>query len=155
MKIRDVLKLKEARYRDVVSIAPHEPGSDAVRKLTAYDRGALTVCDEEGRLVGIITERDIVRKCMIHDESCPNIRVQDVMTSQVAVGTLDDDLDYALSVMKQKRVRHLPIIDKDKKVVGLVSMRDLLGIELEETRAQIRYIDLLPRDTRIQRPWQL
>jgi CBS domain-containing protein len=155
MKIRDVLKLKEAKYREVVRIGPAETVSAAIQKLVAYDRGSLAVCDEEGRLVGIITERDIVRKCLIREDSCPNIRVQDVMTGKVAVGTLDDDLDYALSVMKQKRVRHLPILDESKKVVGMVSMRDLLGIELEETRAQIRYIDLLPRDTRIQRPWQL
>jgi CBS domain-containing protein len=107
----------------------------------------LPVCDDESRLVGIVTERDIVRKCLGHGVSYANIRVKDIMTHQVAIRTLEDDSDYAISVMKQKRIRHLPILD-DLKVVGMISMRDLLGVELEETKAQIRYIDLLPRRAR-------
>jgi predicted transcriptional regulator len=72
-----------------------------------------------------------------------NIKIQDVMTKQVAIGHPEDDLNYAISVMKQKRIRHLPIV-VDQKVVGMISMRDLLGVQLEETAAEIRYAGLLP-----------
>ena len=89
-------------------------------------------------LVGIITERDIVRKCFARGDAFANIKVQDVMTKQVVIGSPEDDLDYAISVMKQKRIRHLPIVD-DQKVLGMISMRDLLGVQLEETKAEIRY----------------
>ena len=151
MKIRDVLLLKDAKYRAVVTIGPNETVLAAIQKLVEHDRGSLPVCDDEGRLVGIITERDVVRKCLAHGISYANIRVEDIMTHQVAIGTLEDDADYAISVMNRKRVRHLPILD-GQKVVGMISMRDLLGVELEETKAQIRYTDLLPRRTRSQRP---
>ncbi len=71
------------------------------------------------------------------------------MTQQVAIGIPEDDLSYAISVMKQKRIRHLPIVEA-QKVVGMVSMRDVLDVQLDETKAEIRYAVLLPRRT--QRP---
>lgn len=78
---------------------------------------------------------------------CPAIKIEDVMTERVAIGAPEDDLDYAISVMKQKRIRHLPIIDQ-QKVVGMISMRDLLEVQLSEANAEIRYARLLPRPPR-------
>ena len=144
MKMRDLLKIKG---RTVITIGPNETIAAAIQKLVEYDRGAIPVCNEKGELVGIITERDIVRKCFVRMESLANIKIEDVMTKGVAIGAPDDDLDYAISVMKQKRIRHLPIIDQ-QKVVGMISMRDLLDVQLSETKAEIRYAGLLPRPPR-------
>lgn len=146
MKIRDLLKIKG---RPVITIGPNETVSVAIQKLVENDRGSLSVCNDKGELVGIITERDIVRKCLARSDAFANIKIQDVMTRQVAIGTAEDDLDYAISVMRQKRIRHLPIVD-NQTVVGMVSMRDLLDVQLSETKAEIRYAGLLPRRT--QRP---
>ncbi len=143
MKIRDLLKIKD---RPVISIGPNETISAAIQKLVEHDRGSLPVCNDKGQLVGIITERDIVRKCIARTDSFANIKIQDVMTKQVAIGIPGDDLYYAISVMKQKRIRHLPIVD-NQYVVGMISMRDLLDVQLEETSTEIRYAGLLPRRT--------
>ncbi|HLC23684.1 MAG TPA: CBS domain-containing protein [Dehalococcoidia bacterium] len=141
MKIRDLLKIKG---RQVVTIGPNETVVVAVQKLIEHDRGSIPVCSEKGELVGIITERDIVRKCFVRSQALASIKIEDVMTKEVAIGAPEDDLDYAISVMKQKRIRHLPILD-NQKVVGMVSMRDLLDVQLGETRAEIRYAGLLPK----------
>ena len=146
MKIRDLLKIKG---RPVITIGPNETVAAAVQKLVEHDRGSIPVCNEKGELVGIITERDIVRKCFVRSDALASIKIEDVMTKEVAIGTPEDDLGYAISVMKQKRIRHLPIVDS-QKVVGMVSMRDLLDVQLSETKAEIRYAGLLPR--RPQRP---
>ena len=143
MKIRDLLKIKG---RPVITVEPDETVSAAIQKLIDNDRGSISVCNKNGELVGIITERDIVRKCFARIDAFANIRIQDVMTKQVAIGTPEDDLDYAISVMKQKRIRHLPIVD-NQMVVGMVSMRDLLDLQLDQTAAEIRYIGLLSRRT--------
>ena len=143
MKIRDLLKIKG---RQVVTIGPNETVVVAVQKLIEHDRGSIPVCSEKGELVGIITERDIVRKCFVRSQALASIKIEDVMTKEVAIGAPEDDLDYAISVMKQKRIRHLPILD-NQKVVGMVSMRDLLDVQLGETRAEIRYASLLPKRT--------
>ncbi len=143
MKMRDLLKIKD---RPVITIGPNETVSVAIQKLVEYDRGSISVCNDKSELVGIITERDIVRKCFARSDAFTNIKIQDLMTKQVAIGTPEDDLGYVISVMKQKRIRHLPIVD-DQKVVGMVSMRDLLDVQLGETEAQIRYASLLPKRT--------
>ncbi|MBI2830837.1 MAG: CBS domain-containing protein [Chloroflexi bacterium] len=146
MKIRDLLKIKDRR---VVTVGPDETISAAVKKLAEYDRGSLPVCNEKGELVGIVTERDVVRKCFASVDACAGFRVKDVMTSRVAIAIPDDGVEYAISVMKQKRIRHLPVVE-DQRVVGMVSMRDLLDMQLSETSAEVRYAGLLPR--RPQRP---
>ncbi len=141
MKIRDLLKTTS---RPVITVGPNDTVSTAVQKLAEYDRGSLPVCNENGELVGIVTERDIVRKCFKSVDVCANFKVQDVMTKEVAIGIPDDDLEYAISAMKQKRIRHLPIVD-NQRVVGMVSMRDLLDVELKESQAEVRYAGLVTR----------
>ena len=146
MKIRDLLKIGN---REVITIGPDQTISDAVQKLVKHNRGSLPVIDDHNRLAGIITERDIVRKCFARIGSCENVKVKEVMTKEVVIGTPDDDAEYAVMVMKQKRIRHLPIVENEK-VVGLVSMRDLLDVQLENCKIEVRYSQLLPRRT--QRP---
>jgi CBS domain-containing protein len=141
MKIRDLLKTKSG---SVITITPNDTISAAVQKLTEYDLGSLPVCNDKGELVGIVTERDIVRKCFKSIDACANFKVKDVMSKEVAVGIPDDGLEYAISVMKQKKIRHLPIVD-NQRVVGMVSIRDLLDVELKEAQAEVRYAGLVTR----------
>lgn len=141
MKLRDLLKIKA---RPVITISPDETVYTAIQKLVANDRGSLPVCSDKGELLGIITERDIVRKSLTRSEGIINIKVQDVMTKQVAIGFPDDALEYAISVMKQKRIRHLPVVE-NQKVIGMISMRDLLDVQLAETKAEVRYVGLLQK----------
>ena len=147
MKIRDFLKIKA---RPVITIGPNDTLASASQKLVENNIGALPVCDDQGVLVGIISERDLLKECFQHSSILGNTKVQDVMTKSVAVGTPEDDLDYATSVMKQKRIRHLPVV-VDQKVADIISIRDIVSFQLEETKAQIRYIGLLPRRTRSER----
>jgi len=99
MKIRDLLKTKS---RPVITIGPNDTVSAAVQKLAEYDLGSLAVCNDQGELVGIVSERDLVRKCFKSIDACANFKVQDVMTKEVAFGIPDDDLDYAISAMNRR-----------------------------------------------------
>ena len=143
MKIRDLLKIKS---RPVITVGPNETVTAAIQKLVDNDRGSLSVCNDKGELVGIITERDIVRKCFARSAAIASTKVRDVMTEQVAIGTPEDDLGYVISVMKQKRIRHLPIM-VSQKLDGIVSIRDIVDMQLEEVKAEIRYVGLLRRKT--------
>ena len=148
MKIRDFLKIKG---RQVVTISPNETVSEAIQKLIENDIGALPVCDDRGMLVGIVSERDLLKMCHWQSSTVGSTKVEDVMTKHVAIGTPEDDVDYATSVMRQKRIRHLPIV-VDQRLEGIVSMRDILNLQLEETKAQVRYAGLLVRRSRLRRP---
>ena len=124
MKLGDLLEMKEFKYRKVVTVGPNDTISTAVHKLVEYDMGALPVCSENNELIGIITERDIARNCSTND-SCANIKIRDAMSEEVAIGSPEDDVDFAIDIMKQKRIRHLPIMH-NQKIVGMISMRDLI-----------------------------
>ena len=139
MKLGELLDQKEFKYRELVTVRPKDNISSTIQKLTEHDRGSLPVCNDKDELVGIITERDIVRKCFAGGTDCSKFKVQDVMSRKVVIGSPGDDLDYAISVMKNERIRHLPIVD-DHRVIGMISMRDLLGVKLEESRAEVKYL---------------
>ncbi|PKN19458.1 MAG: histidine kinase [Deltaproteobacteria bacterium HGW-Deltaproteobacteria-6] len=144
MNIRDMMKVTGFKSQSLITVAPDEFVSAAIQKLAEHNKGALPVCNEKNELVGIITERDIVRKCFVSGGDFVNKKIADIMTKQVAIATPDDDLDYAINTMKKEKIRHLPIVD-GKRVVGIISMRDLLGFQYEETKAEIKYIHLLPK----------
>ena len=139
MKLKNLLSMKDSKYRIAVTVEPEETVSAAIQKLVEHDRGSLSVCNDKGELVGIITERDIVRKCFARSDTIEKIMIKDVMSQQVIVGTPEDDLDYAINIMKEKRIRHMPIVDNNK-VIGMISMRDLLGIQLEECKTEVHHL---------------
>jgi len=144
MNIRDMLKVTGFKSQALITVGPDELVSAAIKKLADNNKGALPVCNDKNELVGIITERDIVRKCFVGGVDFKNKKITDIMTKQVAIATLDDDLEYAVNTMKKKGIRHLPITE-DKRVVGIISMRDIMGFQYEETKAEIKYIHLLPK----------
>ena len=140
MKLKELLNLKDFKHRAVVTIAPNDTISAAIEMLVKYDRSSLPVCSDKGELVGIISERDLVRKFLTWaDSSAKKIKVKDIMSTELIIGNPDDDLNYAITVMKEKRIRHLPIVD-NRKVIGVISMRDLLGVQLEETNTHARFL---------------
>jgi CBS domain-containing protein len=139
-----MLKVTGFKSKSLITVGPDELVSAAIQKLADNNKGALPVCNDKNELVGIITERDIVRKCFVGGVDFKNKKIMDIMTKQVAIATLDDDLEYAINTMKKKGIRHLPITE-DKRVVGIISMRDIVGFQYEETKAEIKYIHLLPK----------
>ncbi|MFC2046707.1 cyclic nucleotide-binding/CBS domain-containing protein [Chloroflexota bacterium] len=139
MKLRELFNTKEFKYRVVVTVEPTEPVIAAIQKMIEHDRGSLQVCNNKGEMVGIITERDIVRKCFARSDDLVKIKIKDVMSKQIIIGNVEDDVSYAISIMKQKRIRHLPIMD-NQKVMGMISMRDLLGVQLEECQTEARHL---------------
>lgn len=139
MKIKEYLR---ENNREAITIRPGETLKAVIQKLVENNIGALPVCDDAGNLTGIISERDVLKECLNKSGSIDTVLVQDVMSRQVAVAAPDDDLEYATSVMKQKDIRHLPIM-VDSKIVGMLSMRDIVNLRLKEAEAEIRYEGLL------------
>jgi len=136
MKIGELLKTKD---RAVVVIGPEEAALAAVQRLVENNIGALPVCDAKGTLLGIVSERDLLKQWSQRGKEIGGIRVKDMMTRDVAIGIPEDDLDYATSIMTQKGIRHLPIM-VGQKLEGMVSMRDIVEAQLEESKAQVRYL---------------
>ena len=111
---------------------------DAARQMTAQNVGALVVLDGD-KLVGIFTERDIMKKIVAPGKEPAKICIADEMTTKVALGAPTMTVEEAFRAMKQAKCRHLPIVDSGK-LVGTVSIRDLIEIDWKEKNDEIRWM---------------
>lgn len=136
MKLRDILNVKGD---EVITIDAESTIHDAIQVLVKHNIGALLVLDESEKLIGIISERDILRESAKRDHLLRKTKVNKIMTKDVIVGLLDDDMDYTLSVMTKNRIRHLPIMEKDKNV-GIISLADVVKGQLDESEHDNRYL---------------
>ena len=118
MQVRDLMN------PSVVSITPGESASLAARLLSRHNLGSLPVCGEDGGLRGIVTDRDIVLRCVAAEEDPAQTPVKDIMSRNCAVVSPDDDAREATRLMAARQVRRLPVLE-DGKVVGMVSLGDL------------------------------
>jgi CBS domain-containing protein len=116
--------LDSKKHKEVISIAPHRPVFDALVVLAEYEIGALVVLEGE-KLVGIFSERDYAREVILKGKSSKTTQISEIMTAKVLSGNPSDTIEQAMSIMSEKRIRHLPIVDNDK-VVGVLSMGDLV-----------------------------
>lgn len=138
--IDSVLRLKG---HHVWSVAPTATVFEAIEKMSNEGVGALLVMSE-GRLDGIISERDYARKVILKDRSSRRTEVRDIMTSAMITVTVRDTVEGCMRLMTEHRVRHLPVLDGNRQVVGIVSIGDLVNWIItahEETIGQLeRYI---------------
>jgi len=116
--------LNDKKHKEVISIAPHRPVFDALVVLAEYKIGALVVLEGE-KLVGIFSERDYAREVVLKGRSSKTTPISDVMTHKVLSAKPGDSVEDAMSLMSEKRIRHLPVVENDK-VVGMLSIGDLV-----------------------------
>ena len=122
------MKIRELMNHDVELVNPNRTIRDAALKMRAGDIGALPVGDND-RLIGMITDRDIVTRCVADDHKPSQCRVSDVMSKHVCYCFEDDDLDAAAHIMADHQVRRLPVLNRNKRLVGMISLSDLSHTE--------------------------
>ncbi len=118
------MKIREVMTKPVIRITPEESVAVAARTLTHYNIGAMPVCGSDGRLKGVITDRDIVTRCLAAGRSPLDTTVADVMTARVIVARPDMDADLAAGLMGREQIRRLPVMENGK-LCGMVSLGDL------------------------------
>ncbi|KRA62369.1 inosine-5-monophosphate dehydrogenase [Caulobacter sp. Root655] len=120
------MRVSDCMTRGVEITNPQETIRDAARMMVECDAGALPV-GENDRLVGVITDRDIAVRAVAEGKG-PDARVGDVMSAEVRYCFEDDDVDEVLRNMGELQLRRLPVLSRDKRLVGIVSLSDLAAI---------------------------
>ena len=118
MKICDIMSDK------VITINMEEPVVAAARLLKNYNIGALPVCGNDGTLRGMLTDRDIVLRCVAGESNPQTTPVKEIMSRGIITAQPFDDIQKAVSLMSQDQVRRLPVLDKGR-VVGIVALSDM------------------------------
>ena len=139
MKLKELL---EKKGNIIYKIEEDKVVVDAVQLLNKHSIGSLLVIDSKHNLIGILTEKDILYKCHerdIHDNR--NTKVSEIMTplDKLIIGAGDDTILYAMKVMTNKRIRHLPIMDKED-LLGVLSIGDIIKTIMEQSESEVKLL---------------
>jgi CBS domain-containing protein len=133
--------MRNRRIRDIIGpqklavVKPDETVREGARKMVASNVAAMLVVDAGGKLVGIFTERDMLRRVVAEGRDPDRTEVAKVMTARPHVVSPDTTGVEAMRIMQELRVRHLPVA-ADGRALGIVSIRDFLGAEADEVRRE-------------------
>ncbi|NOH02534.1 MAG: CBS domain-containing protein [Chloroflexi bacterium] len=135
--VRKLLESKE--FSGNITIDASQTVLDAIRLMAEAHVGAVLLT-ERNRIVGIFTERDYLTKGELEGRVAKNTKLKDVMTPQMMTVTMDTSVEKCAALMRQYRIRHLPVVENDQ-LVGLVSMRDVMAVVLENKDSEIRGLE--------------
>ena len=144
MLLQDILRTKGSVVR---TISPEATLDDVVHELVDHNIGSLVVCreatadgeDPAARMVGIITERDILRACAAHKVPL-GIRVSEAMTTDVFTASPSDSVAKVMGLMTEKRIRHLPVVNNQGQLCGIVSIGDLVKSQHDQMAVENHYL---------------
>jgi CBS domain-containing protein len=132
--MRPVRELLNTQY-PLWSLKPQDSVFEALKTLSDHDVGALVVMDQ-GKLVGILSERDYTRKIALAGKASKETLVRDIMTAKVLTVAADTRAEDCMALMSQKKIRHLPVLDGET-VLGMISIRDLMDEIITDQEATI------------------
>src|ERR1700752_479194 len=134
--VSDIL---DAKGRNVLEIDGGATVLDAVTKMVEHNVGSLLVT-EAGRLAGIVTERDYLRRVTLEGRDERTTPVREIVTSELVYTTPESTIEECMAIMTERRIRHLPVLDDAREVVGVVSIGDLVKFQSREQSVQIKFL---------------
>lgn len=137
--MKTLRQLLQAKAHGILSIAPDASVYDALHLMAEKNVGALLVIDA-GQLIGIFTERDYARKVILHGKSSHDIPVREIMTEKLVTVHSGQTVEECMSLMTDKRCRHLPVMEGNK-LVGVVSIGDLVKEVIAEQEQTIKQLE--------------
>ena len=142
------MKVNEVMTKPAIRIGPEESAEVAARTLTQYNIGALPVCGADGKVCGVVTDRDLVIRCMASGKHPSQTAVRQIMTRQVIGVQPDTELAEAAELMGSKQVRRLPVLENGR-LCGMVSLGDLAkqAAQKADATAALRQISSNVRST--------
>jgi CBS domain-containing protein len=118
------MKVKEVMHRGASWFGPDAPIMDLASRMSQEDIGALPI-GENDRLIGMVTDRDIVLRGLSGGNDPLQLRARDVMSKPIVYCNADEDLEDAVRLMESKQIRRLPVIDEHRRMVGMLSLGDI------------------------------
>ena len=126
-----VARILQGKSGEIASVEPGRSIPDVVSMLCKYDIGAVVVTDQDGAMVGILSERDIVRALDIHGPDLSGVTAGDLMTTKVSHCEPNQDTNDVMRMMTDGRFRHMPVMEDDR-LVGVVSIGDAVRSRIQE-----------------------
>jgi len=130
------MKVREAMHEGVEWVGPDTPLGELAHKMRDEDIGAIPIGDND-RLIGMVTDRDIVIRGFVDGRDISSLTARDVMTEGIIYCRANEELGDALRIMEDKKIRRLPVIDDNKRMVGILSMGDVSSAASHELAGEL------------------
>ena len=130
MKIASLRNLKS--FKENFAFGTETPISEIALALRDKKIGAVPIVDDDNKLLGIVSERDIVSKLVVEAKDADLTTAKDIMTSKIITAKLNDDINYTIDVMKNNNIRHMPVLDANNRLTDFFSIRDFLRAEMQD-----------------------
>ncbi|BAO29795.1 CBS domain-containing protein [Sulfuritalea hydrogenivorans] len=138
--MKTLKQLLDQRPRTPIAVSPDDSVFSALELMAKHDIGAVLAIEGE-RLAGIFSERDYARKVILLGKSSREILVREIMTEKVLYARPEQTTDQAMALMTDKRIRHLPVLDGNQKLMGMVSIGDLVKETISEQAFLIQQLE--------------
>ena len=131
------MNLLELCDPEAAAVSVEASAADAIHTMLNHHVGAVGVVDSAGRVAGIFTERDVLRKLALQHSDPAVLAVRELMTTPVEMATLSTGPGEALAIMIERHFRHLPVVNDEGKLLGMLSIRNLLQSQVDELTQQL------------------
>lgn len=130
------MKVREAMHQGVEWVEPGTTVEALAQRMRGHDIGAIPI-GENDRLVGMVTDRDIVVRGLSREADCSSLTARDVMTKGIVFCRDLEDVEDAVRIMEQKEIRRLPVLDENKRMVGMLSLGDVSHATSHEVTGEV------------------
>lgn len=134
-------QLLQNKGNQVWSVNPDDTVLKALETMAEKNIGAVIVLEADGTLCGIFSERDYARKVVLNGRSSKTTPIREVMTSEVYYLRPQDSVERCMALMSEKRFRHLPVLDENKQVAGMISIGDVVKTIIAEQKLLINHLE--------------
>ena len=135
----EVASILESKGHDVLQIEGSATVLDAIKRMVESNVGSLLVM-EDGKLAGIVTERDYLRRVALEGREENETPVRDIMSAPLVYVTPDSSIEECMAVMTERRIRHLPVLNDAREVEGVISIGDVVKFQSNQQSVQIRLL---------------
>lgn len=132
--------LAEKNIKNIISVQPNTTVIDALATMKQYNIGVVVVIEND-ELVGIFSERDYARKGILEGRKAKSTAISEIMTPKVFTVTENMTVRDCMEIMSEKKFRHLPVLNEDKKVIGVLSVGDIVTNLIKEQRLHINFLE--------------
>ena len=118
------MRVKDCMCNNLVKAAPETTVTEAAKLMNSNQIGCLPICSSDDKVVGFVTDRDIITRAVAHNKDCNNTKLSDIMTINVIKTTADTDIKEAANIMANNQVRRLPVLENGK-AIGVLTIGDI------------------------------
>ena len=119
------MRVKDCMCNNVVRATSETTLEKVAKLMQENDVGCVPICNQENNVIGFITDRDIITRCIANGKNCAQTKASDIMTTKVIKTTPDTQIDDATQTMSKNQIRRVPVVNEQNKIVGILTMGDL------------------------------